>query len=415
MGKIRVAQAKEGMILDADVKDRLGRLVAPSGATLTVRHLAAFRVLGITDIRTRDPEGESGSPSELDTLETVANELRPVFRLTDLGHPAMAELFKACVELRARQLEGGTLPSLTPPVGDLPGDNTAPAPAEAKPKGRESTEWVKKLSDLPSLPNIHVRITQVVDNPNSSARDVARIVEDDPGLTARLLRLVNSALYALPNKTEDISRALAIIGMTQLKELALATSVSSMFKQVPSGLITMKSFWTHSVACGIAARIIASLRGDHNAESMFISGLLHDIGTLILCTYRSNHFVQAAKLADTKGLALAVAERAVSGFDHAAVGATLLDAWNLPLHIRKTVAYHHEPHQSTAFPMEAAIVHIADIVATAMQVGSSGERLVPPLNLKAWDLIRVDHRKIPQAVEGVSTKLSDVMQTFGER
>jgi len=206
---------------------------------------------------------------------------------------------------------------------------------------------VRSLGTLPSLPDIFYKLTRIIEQPKSSAQDIGKVIERDPGLTARVLRLVNSALYAFPGKIDGIGRAIAMVGTEQVKNLALATSVISMFKRVPPGFITMRSFWSHSLATALAAREIGRLCGDRNLETLFVGGLLHDIGVLILLTHRSKQAVLAARLAKTNDISLSAAEHQVMGYDHAQAGGALLEAWNLPVGQRKVVAHHHDPQRAT--------------------------------------------------------------------
>ena len=112
---------------------------------------------------------------------------------------------------------------------------------------------VAGVSTLVSLPSVYMRLTKVIDQRTSSARDIGKIVSEDPGLTARLLRLVNSAYYGFPQRIETVSRAISVIGTHQLVDLALATSVIEIFKKIPHEIVDMESFWKHSLACGIFA------------------------------------------------------------------------------------------------------------------------------------------------------------------
>ena len=129
---------------------------------------------------------------------------------------------------------------------------------------RKASDLLKGVVSVSSLPGVYLRLSNVVGDPRSSASDVGRVIADDPGLTARLLRLVNSAMYGFPSKIETVSRAISIVGTQQLQDLALATSVIRLFANMPQELVTMESFWRHSVACGVAARALAGRRREPN-------------------------------------------------------------------------------------------------------------------------------------------------------
>ena len=147
---------------------------------------------------------------------------------------------------------------------------------------RDPRDLVKSCVEVSSLPMVFLRINEAISSPRTSVVDISRIIADDPGLTARLLRLVNSPLYNFPGKIETISRAVVIVGTQQLRDLALATSVLKLFEGIPGDLVTMQSFWEHSVSCGLASRILASYRQEPNVERYFVAGMLHDIGRLVI-------------------------------------------------------------------------------------------------------------------------------------
>jgi HD-like signal output (HDOD) protein len=158
-------------------------------------------------------------------------------------------------------------------------------------------ELLKGYVEVSSLPMIHVRLDEAINNPKKSLADIANIIREDPGLTARLLRIVNSAFYNFPTKVETISQAVTIVGNQQLSALALATSAMNMFRGIPGNLVSMDSFWRHSVGCGLAARVVATYRREPNAERFFVAGMLHDIGRPVLYSKISDDAREAILLA----------------------------------------------------------------------------------------------------------------------
>ncbi len=252
-----------------------------------------------------------------------------------------------------------------------------------------ASDLLKGVVSVASLPGVYLRLSSVISDPRSSAADVGRVIAEDPGLTARLLRLVNSAMYGFPSRIETVSHAISIVGTAQLQDLALATSVVRLFASMPEELVTMESFWRHSVACGVAARALASRRREVNVERFFVAGLLHDIGRPIIYM----QVPEVAKAAVTRsretGEPLYLVEHALLGFDHSHVGNALLDQWRLPPSLREAVAQHHFPARASRFPVETAVVHVADLIANALRFGSSGEPGIPPLDQKSWDTIGV--------------------------
>ncbi|HWA55799.1 MAG TPA: HDOD domain-containing protein [Gemmatimonadales bacterium] len=250
-----------------------------------------------------------------------------------------------------------------------------------------ASDLLKGLVNVASLPGVYLKLTEVVSDPRSSAADVGRVIAEDPGLTARLLKLVNSAMYNFPSRIETVSHAISIVGTAQLQDLALATSVIRLFANMPQGLVTMESFWRHSVACGVAARAIAARRRETNVERFFVAGLLHDIGRPVMYMQAPEQSRTAVSRSREERVPLVALEHQLFGFDHTHVGHALLDQWKLPPALREAVAQHHHPERAQRFPTEAAVVHVADILANALGLGSSGEAGIPPFVPEAWQTI----------------------------
>jgi putative nucleotidyltransferase with HDIG domain len=223
-----------------------------------------------------------------------------------------------------------------------------------------------------------------MDDPHSSAADFGAIVSSDPSLTVRLLQLVNSAFFGFPSRIESVSQAVTVVGTNQLQDLALATSVIVVFRDIPEDLVNMESFWRHSLGCAVTARVFAANRGESNVERLFVAALLHDVGRLIMFQANPEEARRTLKLAGKHRQLLHVVERDTLGYDHAAVGMALIGAWNLPENLQEPVGYHHQPEKARRFPVDAAIVHVSDVTTHAMVLGHSGERFVPPLSRNAW-------------------------------
>jgi len=266
--------------------------------------------------------------------------------------------------------------------------------------------------EVSSLPMVYHRINEAINHPRASMKDIGKIISDDTGLTVRLLRLVNSAFYGFPSKIETITQALVIIGTKQLRDLALATSIVSLFKGIPKDLVNMDSFWRHSIVSGIVAKILATYRRETNIERFLIAGMLHDVGRLILYKKMGDQAREALYECQTTGALLFTMETKIMGFDHAALGRRLLNLWNLPLSLEEAVAYHHAPHQAKQYPLEAAVVHVSDIIGNALQWGTSGERYVPALNQEAWNRIGLPTSILSPGLINLEEQVNDVIQSM---
>jgi HD-like signal output (HDOD) protein len=264
---------------------------------------------------------------------------------------------------------------------------------------------VKKTLELVSPPSTYSQLNDLLKDPNSSVDDISAIINTDPALVARLLKVVNSPFYGFPSQISTISRAITIIGTRELINLVLATSVINSFKGIPEDLINMRVFWRNSLACGIAAKALAKRCGYRATERYFIAGLLQNIGSLVLYQSMPEIAREAINSSRFGHEAIFKAEQRLLGFNHADLGATLIKAWRLPSSLAETVQYHHTPSTSVEFPVEVAIVHIADIIVSSAQLGHAGDPHVPPIVPEAWTLLGLELTDIPELLNDINEQL----------
>lgn len=264
-----------------------------------------------------------------------------------------------------------------------------------------------------SPPLVYNRLVEVINHPRAGSADIARVISEDQGLTGRLLKVVNSAFYSFPRPIETVVSAVTVVGTSQIRDLALATSVMSLFEGVPRDLVDLESFWYHSLACGIMARTIAAQRAEDNIERFFVAGLLHDIGHLVIYMRAGAAAKEAIELARTTQRPLYQCEREVLSCDHAQVGEALLTQWNFPGAFREAVAHHHRPRLAGRFPVEAAAAHVAEIAAHALSWGRSGEPKVPPFDAAGWDVLGLDDDVIPRVVDETERQLGAAVHFMG--
>ncbi|WP_031435106.1 HDOD domain-containing protein [Methylomarinum vadi] len=262
-----------------------------------------------------------------------------------------------------------------------------------------------KVLTITSLPTIYLKLVETANNPASSNQDFVTIISEDVGLSVRLLKLVNSAFFGYPSKIDSLNRAVTVVGIKQLQDLALATSIFEMFQNIPNAYVSMESFWKHSIACGVVARILANYRRDFNIERAFVSGLLHDIGSLIMFMLMPEEINTVFATARSQQQLVYRTEKQILGFTHAHVGSQLLKRWKLPEQIIYAVNYHHTPNTADRFKVDVALIHVADLIITALDCNSSGEHLVPPLNNAAW-------KELGLSVSILDALLSDFEQQF---
>lgn len=253
----------------------------------------------------------------------------------------------------------------------------ADLPAQAPIKTNEALarSVIEDMSTLVSPPDVYLKINDMITSDTASAQQISEIVMYDPSLTARILKLVNSSYYALPTKVDTVSRAIALIGTHELSSLVFSMCAVQSFSQISSSITNMNTFWRHGVYCGLAAKAIAKRINCLNTERLFVAGLLHDIGTLTI----NSRFPKVAEESIFKARGdeeyLIDFEQTAIGFDHAYLGAMMLENWNMPEATCDAIRYHHRPRAAEVTPLEASIVHAADTLANYSGTGSFSETI----------------------------------------
>ena len=416
MAKIDMCELEPGMVLASGMKDRDGRRLLGKGVKLTSKHLRIIKMWGIVEadvegISEKDIETKKRAHIAPEILETADSLTKKRFIHTDLEHKAIRELFHICVLRKAQEITN---------AGDLAGTEDKCSVPDHPDRNRRTEnsraridpiELIRNKIKLPSLPVIFNQINEAISDPKSSATHVANIINKDSSLSARLLKIVNSALYGFPSRVDTISRAVAIIGTKQLSILALGTSALTVFKGIPSDLLDMRLFWKHSIACGIIARIIASYKNDKMTERFFLAGLLHDIGRLIMLKHLPFQAKEALHRAKRTNSLLCKTEEEVTGFNHTVIGSILVKEWKLPGTLESAIRYHHSCPESK-ISLESAMVHLSDIITNALEIGTSGEQFVPPLNMKAWDEIGLSTGVLAAAVREAEAHIAQTVHIF---
>ena len=234
------------------------------------------------------------------------------------------------------------------------------------------------VNDLPTLPIVANTVVQITQNPNTSALDVGRAISQDQALATKVLRIANSAYYGFPRKITTITHAIVILGFAHIRNIVLTASIFDVFQSMKGSTgFDQKGLWEHSLACAVTSKLIAKNVGVTNLEEIFICGMLHDFGKLILDSYLKEDFTRVVTLAQEKNMLLRDAEQEILNLDHAIVGAFVADRWNLAPSLIKAIRYHHTPPDADDSMRIAAIVHIADAICRAMGLGNGGDDKIP--------------------------------------
>ena len=230
-----------------------------------------------------------------------------------------------------------------------------------------SFENITREAELVSLPDIYIKLRNVLDDPDFAMAEVAVIISQDPAITLRLLHLVNSSFYGFTNKIETVGRAINLLGTEQIHDLVLATAVASAFKGMSTTIMDMQTFWERSLYCAAISRRLAVLSGKRDKERLFVAGLLCDIGHLIMYQAIPELAQRAILQSRERKEQVYLTERRIIGFDYASVGGILLRHWALPDVFRATTMFHVDPAAAENFAVEASLVHIGSMLTQASE------------------------------------------------
>jgi len=223
---------------------------------------------------------------------------------------------------------------------------------------------VEDVDSLPSLPSIVLKLIEVVNSPDSAADDAAELIEKDPALTSKMIRLANSAFYGIPRSISSVTSAVVVLGFNTIRSLVLSASVAKMFEGKHS--LDMDRFWKHSVVTAMASKIIVrhfmTVRM-MDPESAFCAGVMHDIGKLIFSQYMADDYSAVCDYARANKVALVEAEDKMLGVNHAQMGKILADRWSLPLDLEYGIVHHHNPGGADKASNLVNIIHLSDIIS----------------------------------------------------
>ncbi len=404
MRTVGIDDLEPGMILARDLFQS-GRLLLPSGSVVTSSNITFFQRQGIEKIIVySSPKSE---PDE-ETLKKSFGYVRDYFMFVNHDHPAMIKMFDIAVYRTAIKLmEGWTLPTYEEQtVSEL--DDMRDLFFRDEGKVEDVVDAEIKIA---SFPDIFFKVKKVVDDPTASAQEIAAVVGLDVGISTQLLKLVNSPLYGFPSEVNSLVRAVALVGSRELCTLALGLSTISYFKDIPPELIDMRTFWMHSLTCGVFAKVIAEKVKGVVPEVMFTAGLLHDVGKLIIFKKMPCSSIQAMLSARENFIPLVEAEDMTLGFNHTEVAKYMLGKWNFPTELTEIISHHHSPH-SSEYKIQATILQVADNLANAIGISDGGMYVLPGIEDGAWELLGIEAESLTGIVEDYDLQIEELFQAF---
>jgi putative nucleotidyltransferase with HDIG domain len=272
-------------------------------------------------------------------------------------------------------------------------------------------EILNAVGTLPILPKAVVEIIHTIENESTSANMLARQIEHDLGLLTSVLRLVNSSRYAVRGGVSSAQQAVVLLGFNTIRNLVCMVGIADYFHKNGAHRFNYEHFLRHSAGVGCVAKVLAKPAAV-NPDTAFVAGMLHDIGQLALAATAPNEFGMAEDYREKHDCHIAEAERAVMGMDHAKIGAHLANSWHLPSEICDAIEFHHQILDSDSPSRMADLIHVAEVLSHALDLGSAGQR-VTPLSESAMLRLGLSLHQVEQAFSKIEDEYSDFAKMLG--
>ncbi len=262
------------------------------------------------------------------------------------------------------------------------------------------------------MPDIYFQLSEMIRDPRISLVDIGKVIARDPGLSARLLHLVNSPFYGFQSRIDTISRAISIVGVDDLYQLVVATCVVDRFGKIPTELVDMTAFWMRSVHCGIVNRLLGKQRMALHSERLFLAGLLHDIGSLVLYQKMPELSLKVLLATRRDRRLLADFEREIIGFTHADVSRELIKGWGLPESLYEAIGCYLNPSSAQTHKLDAYLLNLATRLVDGRERGWSVEQTMAEFPEYALALLRLDAEQLPVVMEQAANEFSQIFESI---
>ncbi len=269
------------------------------------------------------------------------------------------------------------------------------------------------VTNLPTIPIVIFEVTKLIDNPSSSASDLAKIINKDQGLVTKVLAVANSPLYGIPRRVSTIDFAIVILGYNHIKNIVIALSMMDAMKKVGDKKFDQKKYWTHSLMTATAAKRIADDLGFPQSGEAFTAGLLHDLGLPIINKFFTKEFEKIIVLVRDQGKTFEEAEIEELGITHELIGKFLMDKWNLPATLSEVVLNHHHPGQAEKNKSLTSIVHLADYMTHKLMIGDFYWDHTYPISTEIFNILNLgDEEYLDGFIQNYKDLFSEQLNNF---
>ena len=274
---------------------------------------------------------------------------------------------------------------------------------------------VQEISHIATLPEVTMKIIQLVEDPDSTANDLNKVISNDPALGARILKVVNSAFYGLPGQIGSINRAIVLLGLNAVKNIAIAASLAKLFR---GGKIAnnfdARDLWSHAIACATGTKLLAQHAGLGLPDEAFLAGLIHNIGIMVEIQARRPKFVQVMeKLEKEPNTTLREAEAEILGATHEQFGTALCKLWKFPQSFQYVTGFHHNPMDlNDKNRTLTGLVHIADVLVAKLGLGFARGTETTEFDPALLQFLNITQEHINQVAEALPGALDETKALF---
>ncbi len=249
-----------------------------------------------------------------------------------------------------------------------------------------------KVDEIPPLPHVVIKALKALNDPKSNSSDVAKIISQDEGLTAKILKLANSAYYGFPRSIGTLSEAITILGYKTIKSIIYAAAAHGHLSGELKGYaLDRGELWKHSLGVAVVSREVAKMVKYKDAEQAFVAGLLHDIGKIVLNQFVRFGFTLIMKKVEVEKVPFHEAEKDILGFDHTDIGGKIAEKWNLPKELVDSISHHHSPEKAEVDLQLTSVVHVSDAICLMLGWGLGADGLFYPLSETALENLGVEN------------------------
>ncbi len=270
---------------------------------------------------------------------------------------------------------------------------------------------VQRSGDLYALPPVVAHFNRVLNDPDSTAQDVADTISTDVVIATKVLRLVNSAFFGFSRRIGSLKTAIVILGFNEIRKLVLTLGTFQAVTDV-SPNFPYKAFWRHSVAVGLFAEAVLALKHPAERDDAFVAGLLHDLGKLVIAQEAPHCFARLQELADA-GATWRSAEEEVLGFDHAELGGALGIRWDFPDPLVEAIRHHHDLGSADEQLKLAAAIHLGDVCVRASLVDLPRSGSLAPVDEAVWEILGIDANGLDRFFASITRGLTLVEEILG--